>query len=60
MALNERWMHTKNGDISFGLGLLWGAAGGALGSYLSSPFFMVRRHNRRKLTVTVTLPYKTL
>uniref|UniRef100_A0A1B0G726 Uncharacterized protein n=1 Tax=Glossina morsitans morsitans TaxID=37546 RepID=A0A1B0G726_GLOMM len=40
MALNERWMHTKNGDISFGLGLLWGAAGGALGSYLSSPFFM--------------------
>lgn len=41
MALNKGWMHKKNGDISFGLGMLWGAAGGAIGSYFSSPFFMV-------------------
>jgi len=34
-------MHKKNGDISFGLGLMWGAIGGVVGSYFSSPFFMV-------------------
>lgn len=49
MALNKGWMHKKNGDISFGLGMLWGAAGGAIGSYFSSPFFMVsERKNRYK------------
>lgn len=42
MALNKGWMHRKNGEISFGLGLVWGATGGAIGCYFSSPFFMVR------------------
>lgn len=41
MALNKGWMHKKNGDVSFVKGLFWGAAGGAIGSYCSSPFFMV-------------------
>ncbi|XP_046812102.1 solute carrier family 25 member 35-like [Lucilia cuprina] len=41
MALNNGWMHTKSGDVSFVKGIFWGAAGGAIGSYFSSPFFMV-------------------
>lgn len=41
MALNKGWMHKKNGEISFGLGLCWRASGGAIGCYFSSPFFMV-------------------
>lgn len=41
MALNKGWMHKKNGEVSFAKGLFWGAAGGAIGSYFSSPFFMV-------------------
>uniref|UniRef100_A0A1B0AG92 Solute carrier family 25 member 35 n=1 Tax=Glossina pallidipes TaxID=7398 RepID=A0A1B0AG92_GLOPL len=58
MALNERWMHTKNGDISFGLGLLWGAAGGALGSYLSSPFFMVKTQLQSQAAKEIAVGYQ--
>lgn len=43
MALNKGWMHTKSGDVSFLKGIFWGAAGGAIGSYFSSPFFMVSK-----------------
>lgn len=40
-AMDQHWMHKKNGEVSFGLGLMWGAIGGVVGSYFSSPFFMV-------------------
>ncbi|XP_036322416.1 solute carrier family 25 member 35-like [Rhagoletis pomonella] len=39
-ANNMQWTRDKNGDESFGLGLFWGAGGGAVGAYFSSPFFM--------------------
>lgn len=41
-AMERRWIHTKTGEVSYGLGLLWGAIGGVIGSYFSSPFFLVR------------------
>lgn len=56
MAIKKGWMHKKNGDISFGLGMLWGAAGGAIGSYFSSPFFMVSLNDfleREKIAIKV-------
>lgn len=40
-AVNKQWTHTKDGGESFGLGLFWGAAGGAVGAYFASPFLMV-------------------
>ncbi|XP_054740057.1 solute carrier family 25 member 35-like [Anastrepha obliqua] len=42
MAMNNKWMHDKNGDVSFFYGLLWGATGGVSGSFCASPFFMVK------------------
>ncbi|EDW61901.1 solute carrier family 25 member 35 [Drosophila virilis] len=41
-AMNMHWMHDKKGEVSFGLGLVWGAVGGIVGSYFSSPFFMIK------------------
>ncbi|CAD7014919.1 unnamed protein product [Ceratitis capitata] len=41
-AVENKWMHKQNGDVSFPLGLLWGAFGGCVGTYLSSPFFMIK------------------
>lgn len=42
--MDRHWMHKENGEISFGLGLMWGAIGGVVGSYFSSPFFMVSKN----------------
>jgi len=36
-------MHNRNGKVSYGLGLLWGAIGGVVGAYFSSPFYLVRQ-----------------
>ncbi|EDW77226.1 uncharacterized protein Dwil_GK22254 [Drosophila willistoni] len=41
-AVEKRWMHNKQGEISYGLGLMWGAIGGVVGSYCSSPFFLIK------------------
>ncbi|XP_017866701.1 PREDICTED: solute carrier family 25 member 35-like [Drosophila arizonae] len=41
-AMENHWMHKKNGEVSFSLGLMWGAIGGIVGSYFSSPFFMIK------------------
>lgn len=51
-ALDRHWMHKNNGEISFGLGLMWGAIGGVVGSYFSSPFFMVSSRQRTLQVVT--------
>ncbi|KAH8322564.1 hypothetical protein KR074_006993, partial [Drosophila pseudoananassae] len=41
-ANERRWIHTKTGEVSYSLGLLWGAIGGVVGSYFSSPFFLIK------------------
>ncbi|KAH8354008.1 hypothetical protein KR067_011155, partial [Drosophila pandora] len=41
-AKERRWIHTKTGEVSYSLGLLWGAIGGVVGSYFSSPFFLIK------------------
>lgn len=40
-ALQNGWMNNSKGDISLGLGYIWGALAGSVGSYFSSPFFLV-------------------
>ncbi|XP_061390988.1 solute carrier family 25 member 35-like [Musca vetustissima] len=58
MALNKGWMHKKNGEVSFGLGLCWGAAGGAIGSYFSSPFFMVKTQLQSQAAKQIAVGYQ--
>lgn len=41
-AMNNKWMHNRNGDVSFFRGMLWGATGGVAGSFCASPFYMVK------------------
>ncbi|KAH8254268.1 hypothetical protein KR032_009207 [Drosophila birchii] len=41
-AMERGWMHNQQGEVSYGLGLMWGAIGGVVGSYCSSPFFLIK------------------
>ncbi|XP_073844390.1 solute carrier family 25 member 35-like [Musca autumnalis] len=58
MAINKGWMHKKNGEISFGLGMIWGATGGAIGSYFSSPFFMVKTQLQSQAAKQIAVGYQ--
>ncbi|XP_013119402.1 solute carrier family 25 member 35 [Stomoxys calcitrans] len=58
MALNKGWMHKKNGEVSFGLGLVWGATGGAIGSYFSSPFFMIKTQLQSQAAKQIAVGYQ--
>ncbi|XP_068155233.1 solute carrier family 25 member 35-like [Drosophila tropicalis] len=42
IAIDNHWMHTKDGDVSYGLGLFWGALGGVTGSFAGNPFFLIK------------------
>ncbi|XP_037824945.1 solute carrier family 25 member 35-like [Lucilia sericata] len=58
MALNNGWMHTKSGDVSFVKGIFWGAAGGAIGSYFSSPFFMIKTQLQSQAAKQIAVGYQ--
>ncbi|KAH8403800.1 hypothetical protein KR215_003051 [Drosophila sulfurigaster] len=57
-AVDKRWMHKKNGEISFGLGLMWGAIGGVVGSYFSSPFFMIKTQLQSQAANEIAVGYQ--
>lgn len=51
-------MHTKNGDICAPKALLWGAGGGMLGAYLSSPFYMVKTQLQSMAAKQIAVGYQ--
>ncbi|EDW35862.1 GL16985 [Drosophila persimilis] len=57
-AVEKRWMHKKNGEVSFGLGLMWGAIGGVVGSYCSSPFFLVKTQQQSQAAKQIAVGYQ--
>ncbi|XP_017479307.1 PREDICTED: solute carrier family 25 member 35-like [Rhagoletis zephyria] len=57
-ANNMQWTRDKNGDESFGLGLFWGAGGGAVGAYFSSPFFMIKTQLQARAPKQVAVGYQ--
>ncbi|KAM8712317.1 hypothetical protein ACLKA7_012783 [Drosophila subpalustris] len=57
-AVDKHWMHKKNGEISFGLGLMWGAIGGVVGSYFSSPFFMIKTQLQSQAVNQIAVGYQ--
>ncbi|XP_067630694.1 solute carrier family 25 member 35-like [Eurosta solidaginis] len=58
MALEKKWMHNKNGDISFPLGLFWGAFGGCVGTYFSSPFFLIKTQLQSQAAKSIAVGYQ--
>uniref|UniRef100_A0A034W8Q0 Solute carrier family 25 member 35 n=1 Tax=Bactrocera dorsalis TaxID=27457 RepID=A0A034W8Q0_BACDO len=57
-AVNMGWTRNKNGEESFGLNLFWGAAGGAMGAYFSSPFFMIKTQLQSRASKQVAVGYQ--
>lgn len=57
-ALDLKWMHTKNGDISMAKALFWGGSGGVVGAYLSSPFYMVKTQLQSKAAQSIAVGYQ--
>ncbi|XP_036218462.1 solute carrier family 25 member 35 isoform X1 [Bactrocera oleae] len=57
-AVNKQWTHTKDGGESFGLGLFWGAAGGAVGAYFASPFLMIKTQLQSQAAKNVAVGYQ--
>ncbi|XP_037944616.1 solute carrier family 25 member 35-like [Teleopsis dalmanni] len=57
-AMDNGWMHKANGDVSFGRGLFWGAAGGVIGSYFSSPFFMIKTQLQSQAAKQIAVGYQ--
>ncbi|KAL5289264.1 SLC25A34 family protein [Megaselia abdita] len=57
-ALEYKWMHTKNGDISLPKSLFWGAGGGMIGAYLSSPFYMVKTQLQSMAAKQIAVGYQ--
>lgn len=51
-------MQTKNGDISLAKGLFWGAGGGMIGAYLSSPFYMVKTQLQSMAAKQIAVGYQ--
>ncbi|CAD6997957.1 unnamed protein product [Ceratitis capitata] len=48
----------KNGGESVGLSLFWGAAGGAVGAYFSSPFFLIKTQLQSRAPKQVAVGYQ--
>ncbi|EDW77225.1 uncharacterized protein Dwil_GK22044 [Drosophila willistoni] len=57
-AVEKRWVHDKNGNISYGRGLVWGAIGGVVGSYCSSPFFMIKTQLQSQAAKEIAVGYQ--
>ncbi|XP_030383068.1 solute carrier family 25 member 35-like [Scaptodrosophila lebanonensis] len=57
-AVDRHWMHNKNGEISYGLGLMWGAIGGVVGSYCSSPFFLIKTQLQSQAAKQIAVGYQ--
>ncbi|KAH8269592.1 hypothetical protein KR018_009994 [Drosophila ironensis] len=57
-AIERRWVHNKEGEISFGLGLFWGAIGGVVGSFCSSPFFMIKTQQQAQAAKEIAVGFQ--
>lgn len=57
-AMNNKWMHNRNGDVSFFRGMLWGAAGGVTGSFCASPFYMVKIQLQARSNSKIAVGYQ--
>ncbi|XP_004521956.1 solute carrier family 25 member 35 [Ceratitis capitata] len=57
-AVNMQWTKKKNGGESVGLSLFWGAAGGAVGAYFSSPFFLIKTQLQSRAPKQVAVGYQ--
>ncbi|XP_053965107.1 solute carrier family 25 member 35-like [Anastrepha ludens] len=57
-AMEKKWMHKKNGDVSFSLGLFWGALGGCVGTYFSSPFFLIKTQLQSQAAKAIAVGYQ--
>ncbi|XP_054743291.1 solute carrier family 25 member 35-like [Anastrepha obliqua] len=57
-AANTQSTRRKNGGDSFGLSLFSGAAGGAVGAYCSSPFFLVKTQLQSHAPKQVAVGYQ--
>ncbi|XP_017479726.1 PREDICTED: solute carrier family 25 member 35-like [Rhagoletis zephyria] len=58
LAMEKKWMHSKNGDISVSLGLFWGALGGCVGTYFSSPFFLIKTQLQSQAAKAIAVGYQ--
>ncbi|XP_033153160.1 solute carrier family 25 member 35 [Drosophila mauritiana] len=57
-AMERRWMHNRRGEVSYGMGLLWGAIGGVVGSYCSSPFFLIKTQLQSQAAKQIAVGYQ--
>ncbi|XP_043642699.1 solute carrier family 25 member 35 [Drosophila teissieri] len=57
-AMERRWMHNRSGEVSYGLGLMWGAIGGVVGSYCSSPFFLIKTQLQSQAAKQIAVGYQ--
>ncbi|XP_067630696.1 solute carrier family 25 member 35-like [Eurosta solidaginis] len=57
-AVKRQWTRTKDEVESFGLSLFWGAAGGAMGAYCSSPFFLIKTQLQSRAPEQVAVGYQ--
>ncbi|KAH8402234.1 hypothetical protein KR009_010627 [Drosophila setifemur] len=57
-ATDRGWMHNQQGEVSYGLGLLWGAIGGVVGSYCSSPFFLIKTQLQSQAAKEIAVGYQ--
>ncbi|EDX07043.1 solute carrier family 25 member 35 [Drosophila simulans] len=57
-AMERRWMHNRKGEVSYGMGLLWGAIGGVVGSYCSSPFFLIKTQLQSQAAKQIAVGYQ--
>ncbi|KAH8269421.1 hypothetical protein KR018_002952 [Drosophila ironensis] len=57
-ALKKGWVHNNKGEISFTRGLFWGAAGGVVGAYCSSPFFMIKTQLQAQAAKQIAVGYQ--
>lgn len=57
-AMERRWMHNRKGEVSYGMGLLWGAIGGVVGCYFSSPFFLIKTQLQSQAAKQIAVGYQ--
>ncbi|CAD7093735.1 unnamed protein product [Hermetia illucens] len=57
-AEEKGWCSDRQGKASFSKGLFWGAAGGIVGCYTSSPFFLVKTQMQAQAAANIAVGYQ--